>query len=397
MVLSVAALKISGDFNRSTMRTSPVRRLSLGAVGLLAAVVLLLPACQQSGLRVMVRKTASWANGYEATITIANEGRGKVDGWTVEFDLPPDAKVETYWDAGVSQYGTHIKAKSLHYNAKVKRSRSIEFGFTVSGTGMPTNCRINGQECGRLVAKKAKPKTRKPSTTTTTPDRSTTTTAPSTTTTTPPVPGDPTTPTTVAPPTSTTAPTAAELLARLDSCQQISDGEYPTDRGEDESVPVCKTAGVVFWEADMDIDCDGVSTERCNKTSDPSFQPDTFLHTSKSLPLDSSALPYVVLPSPSATFDYRDHGIASGDVVAVVYEGKVEYAVFGDTGPTGIIGEGSYALAERLGIDPDPLRGGTDDGVTYVVFPGSKVSPVEDHTAAVAQGQEATRRLVAGN
>ena len=82
------------------MRTSPVRRRSLGAVGLLAAVVLLLPACQQSGLRVMVRKSASWANGYEATITIANEGRGRVEGWTVEFDVPPDVKVETYWDAG---------------------------------------------------------------------------------------------------------------------------------------------------------------------------------------------------------------------------------------------------------------------------------------------------------
>jgi hypothetical protein len=346
----------------------------------------------------MVRKTASWSNGYEATITIANEGRGKVEGWVVEFDVPPDVKVETYWDAGVSQYGTHIKAKSLHYNAKVKRNRSIEFGFTVSGTGMPTNCRINGEECGRLVAKRAKPKTRKPSTTTTRPDRSTTTTtAPSTSsTTTPPTSGDPTT-TTVVPPTSTTAPTASELLARLDSCQRISDGEYPTDSGADRSVPVCRTAaGGVFWEADMDIDCDGVVSEKCNKTTDPSFQPDTFVHTSQSLPLDSATLPYVVLPSPSATFDYRDHGIASGDVVAVIYEGKVEYAVFGDTGPTGIIGEGSYALAERLGIDPDPLRGGTEDGVTYVVFPGSKVSPVEDHAAAVAQGEVAARRLISG-
>jgi hypothetical protein len=380
------------------MQTSRVRRVSLGAVGLLAAAVLLLPACQQSGLRVRVSKTASWATGYEATITVANEGRGTIEGWTVEFDLPQGAEVQTYWNAGVSQYGSHIKAKSLNYNAKVKRNRSVEFGFTVSGTGMPTNCKINGEACGRLVAKKtAKSKpTRKrwatrpnPTTTTTTPSSSTTvTTEPSTT--------DSTTTSTV-PTTSTTAPSAAELLAGLDSCKRISKGEYATDSDATGSVPVCGTAGGVYWEADMDIDCDGVATLLCNETTDPWFQPDTFLHTSQALPLDSSTLPYVVLPSPSATFDYRDHGIAPGDVVAVIHDGQVEYAIFGDTGPTDIIGEGSYALAERLGIDPDPLRGGTDDDVTYIAFPGSKVSPVEDHAAAVARGQEAARQLLTGD
>jgi len=261
---------------------------------------------------------------------------------------------------------------------------------------MPTNCTINGQTCGKLVAKSKKPKP-KP-TTTTRPDRSTTTTtAPSSSTTATTTPGttDSTTTTTV-PPTTTTGPSAAELLARLDSCEQISDGKYPTDSGEDRSVPVCKNGSAVTWKADMDIDCDGVVTTLCNKTTDPSFQPDTFLHTALTLPLDSSTLPYVVLPSPSSTFDYRDHGISSGDVVAVVYDGKVEYAVFGDTGPTGIIGEGSYALAERLGIDPDPLRGGTDGGVSYIVFPGSKVSPVEDHAVAVTRGQDAARTFLAG-
>jgi hypothetical protein len=375
------------------MQTSPVRRVSLGAVGLLMAVVLLLPACAQSELKVLVRKTSSWSTGYEATITIANEGRGKVEGWTVEFDLPPDAKVETYWDAGVTQYGTHVKAKSLHYNAKVKRNRSVEFGFTVSGTGMPTNCMINGTPCGRLVLKKTpKPNPRKPTTTTTTavPSSSTTaTTAPST--------SESTTTSTVPPTTSTTAPSASELLAALDSCDRISKGEYPTDSEAARSVPVCETDGGIYWEADMDIDCDGVSTPQCNEVTDPWFQPDTLLHTLLSLPLDSATLPYVVLPSPSSTFDYRDHGIAPGDVVAVVYDGQVEYAVFGDTGPSQIIGEGSYALAKNLGIDPDPLRGGADDGVTYVVFPGSKVSPVEDHGAAVARGQEAARQLLTGD
>ncbi len=40
----------------------------------------------------------------------------------------------------------------------------------------------------------------------------------------------------------------------------------------------------------------------------------------------------------------------------------------GDTGPDEIIGEASYATAKALGIDPDPETGGTDSGVTYIVF-----------------------------
>jgi len=45
---------------------------------------------------------------------------------------------------------------------------------------------------------------------------------------------------------------------------------------------------------------------------------------------------------------------ARGNVVAVIYNHKLQYAVFGDTGPTNLIGEASYATAKKLGIDPDP-------------------------------------------
>jgi len=35
------------------------------------------------------------------------------------------------------------------------------------------------------------------------------------------------------------------------------------------------------------------------------------------------------------------------------------------------LGEGSVALAEKLGISPNARRGGESDGVLYVFFPGS--------------------------
>jgi hypothetical protein len=71
--------------------------------------------------------------------------------------------------------------------------------------------------------------------------------------------------------------------------------------------------------------------------------------------------------------------------------------VVGDTGPAGIVGEGSYALAQALGINPDPRRGGlAQPAVTYVVFPGTRVRPADSPAAARACGERYAKMLVRG-
>ncbi|GAB2559566.1 hypothetical protein GCM10027269_11700 [Kribbella endophytica] len=193
------------------------------------------------------------------------------------------------------------------------------------------------------------------------------------------------------------APTAAELLAKVTSCSQISNGTYKTDEELGRTIPVCGKNGAVFWKADMDIDCDGVRTDQCNENTDCCFLPDTAFHTSTDQPLNAAQLPYVVVPSPSSTWDYRNFGIDGGGVVAVIYNNQVTYAVVGDTGPTEIIGEASYAAAQQLGINPDPSNGGTDSGVTYIVFKNSTINPIENHTLAVTRGEELARTFVNNN
>ncbi|WP_405387437.1 glycoside hydrolase family 75 protein [Streptomyces sp. NBC_01102] len=187
---------------------------------------------------------------------------------------------------------------------------------------------------------------------------------------------------------------AAGLLARVKSCTRISDGKYRTDQGGPAKVPVCGTKGAVFWEADMDIDCDGRITKACSSRTDPSFLPETAFQTSAGRPLDSARLPYVVVPGSGPLWNHTESGIRGGTVAAVVYRDQVQYAVVGDTGPTGIIGEASYATAEALGIDPDPKSGGTASGVTYILFKNSEVSPIESRKAAVTAGEALARKFV---
>jgi hypothetical protein len=192
--------------------------------------------------------------------------------------------------------------------------------------------------------------------------------------------------------------TAAALLAKAgEPCKEVSRGKYRTDDGKPESIPVCGKSGAVYWQADMDIDCDGLPGEACNRRTDPLFQPATAFQDSQGRQLSAEQLPYIVVPGASHRWNHTAHGITGGSVAAVIHQDKVLYAVVGDTGPTDLIGEASYAAAKALGIRPDPKAGGTDAGVTYIVFTGAKASPIESHQAAVAQGDALARQFVQQN
>ncbi|MER5664195.1 glycoside hydrolase family 75 protein [Streptomyces mirabilis] len=189
---------------------------------------------------------------------------------------------------------------------------------------------------------------------------------------------------------------AADLLAKVRDCVPVSKGRYRTDAGTRAEIPVCGARGAVFWKADMDIDCDGRSGLVCNGRTDPSFSGATAYRQSDGRYLSAETLPYVVVPTPSGIWDHRAYGIRGGSVVAVIYKDRVQYAVVGDTGPREIIGEASYATAKALGIRPDPHGGGTSSGVTYIAFKNSRVSPIEDHAAAVTAGERLAREFVRG-
>lgn len=213
----------------------------------------------------------------------------------------------------------------------------------------------------------------------------------------------PTTP----PPTPTTAQegppvrrdadvSAADLLSKVRDCDAVSHGRYRSDSGAPATIAVCGARGAVFWKADMDIDCDGQPTRRCNRRADPYFSAATAYQQSDGRYLSAERLPYIVVPAPSDIWNHQAHGIRGGSVAAVVYRDRVQYAVVGDVGPHDMIGEASYATAKALGIPPDPHGGGTASGVTYIVFKDTRVTPIENHAAAVTAGERLAREFVRG-
>jgi hypothetical protein len=116
-------------------------------------------------------------------------------------------------------------------------------------------------------------------------------------------------------------------------------------------------------------------------------------------------VPYYVIPDavqnggPQTRFKYTQNNIQPGAVAAIIYRGKLVYAVFADEGPTYGIGEASIATARLLGIPSSPVDGGTDGPVAYIVFTGKEAvpRPVEDHNAATILGQQLARKLLNNN
>ncbi len=196
-------------------------------------------------------------------------------------------------------------------------------------------------------------------------------------------------------------PLAEQLLELTQTCDRVAGtGNFKTDVGASESVQLCQLEGAIFWRADADIDCDGQPDPRC--AHDPWRQGETSAKGSDGQFLNAAEVPFLVVPMASQGFDPKAHGIKTGwsgygSAGVVIYNGRMVYAPYADAGPRGVIGELSYAAAERLGIDPDPKHGGVAEGVTYIVFTGTAahVRPVEEPAKAAEVGEQLVRRLLA--
>jgi hypothetical protein len=195
-------------------------------------------------------------------------------------------------------------------------------------------------------------------------------------------------------------PLVERVMAALQACNEISVGKFKSDAVSTRlDLEVCGTMGGIHFRADMDIDCDGKVTTVCNRMTDSSFLPRTAGVESNGEPLDSSIVPYVVVPGVSSRFDYRMRGVAMGSLAVVIYDGKLAYGTVGDVGPVAILGEASYAMAKVLGINPDPSRGGTAKEVTYLIFTGpeNEVAKLEDLNEAQTKGAAALQAWLARN
>ena len=128
----------------------PLRRLALTAALLLlpaGGAVVLATTAYAGSLTATFSKDSDWGTGYQGKYTIANGTANSTSSWTVEFDLASGSSVGTYWDALLTTSGSHYTFKNREYNGTVAPNASATFGFVASGSGIPLNCKLNGNPC----------------------------------------------------------------------------------------------------------------------------------------------------------------------------------------------------------------------------------------------------------
>jgi hypothetical protein len=169
--------------------------------------------------------------------------------------------------------------------------------------------------------------------------------------------------------------------------ETVRDASLPSDDPNRNTTILKLASRAILFDAKMGIDNDGSPFAGVW----PSNQQTSLFYSDGKTSINADRIQYIAVPS---GFD-RETGFALGDVAAVVYNDKVEYALVADHSKPFRIGEGSVALHDAIGhkgcneraLDGDckkPANGSIPNGVTFIAFPGTKSKVCEGLAAPKA-------------
>jgi chitin-binding protein len=88
--------------------------------------------------------TSSWAEGFQANMTVRNSGSSALNGWTVKWTFPGSQTVTQLWNGSHTQSGSLVTAKNASYNGSIAANATTTFGFLGSGAASAT---VNNLTC----------------------------------------------------------------------------------------------------------------------------------------------------------------------------------------------------------------------------------------------------------
>ncbi|MER7585570.1 cellulose binding domain-containing protein [Kitasatospora sp. NPDC097691] len=143
-----------------TRRSGRRRRSRKGAIAGAAAVaaalvaggtVVLASSASAASLGAVYSRTSTWDAGYTGQYLVTNPESSPIEDWTLSFDLPAGAKIDSLWNATFTTQGQHVTVKPESWSKRLEPGKSVVVGFVAQGTGAaqaePGNCLINNASC----------------------------------------------------------------------------------------------------------------------------------------------------------------------------------------------------------------------------------------------------------
>jgi PKD repeat protein len=122
-----------------------------GAAGTASKVIAVADPPAASGCTVAYSVVNDWGNGFQAAMTITNNGTQAINGWTLTWNWAGNQKVTQFWNSKVTQKGKAVTMKNETWNAAIGAGASVTgigFNATYSGTNSkPAAFAINGKSC----------------------------------------------------------------------------------------------------------------------------------------------------------------------------------------------------------------------------------------------------------
>ncbi|HEV7897904.1 MAG TPA: lytic polysaccharide monooxygenase [Planosporangium sp.] len=97
-----------------------------------------------SGCGASYSVTNSWADGFQADVTVRNSGSSAINGWTVRWTFPGSQTVTQLWNGSYTQSGSQVTTKNASYNGSVAANGTTSFGFTGGGAASAS---VNNLTC----------------------------------------------------------------------------------------------------------------------------------------------------------------------------------------------------------------------------------------------------------
>ncbi|MEV0531380.1 cellulose binding domain-containing protein [Kitasatospora sp. NPDC050463] len=137
---------------RRRSRKGVVLGASAVAAALVAGgVVVLASSASAASLGAVYTRTSTWESGYTGQYLVTNPDGSAIEDWTLSFDLPAGARIDSLWNATFSADGQHVTVKPEPWSKRLEPGRSLVVGFVAQGSGAaqaePGNCLINNASC----------------------------------------------------------------------------------------------------------------------------------------------------------------------------------------------------------------------------------------------------------
>jgi hypothetical protein len=96
------------------------------------------PTGQPGTCSATYRVTGSWQGGFQAEVTVRNNGSSTLNGWTVPMSLPSGQSIQNLWNGQNSGTSGNITVRNMPYNGSIGANGTTTFGYVANGSSSAT-------------------------------------------------------------------------------------------------------------------------------------------------------------------------------------------------------------------------------------------------------------------